>query len=291
MSANSSGRQRAADLRIAALLAVALASLSVLAESPRKPLAQGVGTAQAPVGGPISLRLHVGSASVQVAPSDGSSISVTVANRPALRIALFAAGGDRVEVEFDGRRRLSQGALVVRVPKGSRLDLGSLDGAIVVRGAFAEVRVRGMSGEVDVASAARADIETIDGEISVVDTAGPVAIRTISGNVSVVTTAPGATLEIETADGNINWRGACGQGCHADVDTVSGQVHFALDRKSAFELRLMTHSGRLKDSLGLAANKPPPDAGETGWRAATYGSGSGEVECETFSGDVTLSEH
>jgi DUF4097 and DUF4098 domain-containing protein YvlB len=146
-----------------------------------------------------------------------------------------------------------------------------------------------MSGDVDVVGASQADVESVDGEVDVLDAAGPVTVRTISGSVTVSTTAAAPRLDVETESGNVDWRGACGKGCHLDADTVSGQLRFALDRKaSSFELRLISHSGKLRDTLGAKPDEPREHRGEPGWTAFAFGSAEGEIECESFSGDVAL---
>ena len=256
----------------------------------RAALAGGIGAARASVAGPVSVRLRVGSATLLVLPSDKPEVRVIVngvSGRPGLRVALYAAGSDRIDVEFDGRRRLQQGQVRLWVPRKSRLDLGSLDGPIAVRNVGGEVRIRGMSGDVDVLAASQADIESIDGEVDVLEAAGPVAVRTISGNVTVTSTGSAPRLDVETESGNLDWRGACGKGCHLDADTVSGQLRFALDRKaSSFELRFISHQGKLRDLLGAKASEAP--AAPQQWSSFTYLGKEGEIECETFSSDVSL---
>jgi DUF4097 and DUF4098 domain-containing protein YvlB len=243
---------------------------------------------RAAVQGAVSLRLRAGNASVEVLPSDSAEVRVELRDRPGVNIALFSAGGDRIEFEFDGRHRLQQGTLKLWVPRKTKLDLGSLDGAVTVRGVGGEVRVRGMSGDVDVVSAAHVDIESIDGEVDVLDASGPVTVRTISGNVTVSTNGIAPRVDVETESGNFDWRGACGKGCHLDADTVSGQLRFALERaQSSFELRFMSHAGKLRDTLGLAAEGKEQRAGNA-FSTHAFGAADGEIECESFSGDLVI---
>ena len=274
---------------LAGLVAAAALADGAAAEGSRSRLAEGKGAASAPVQGPVSVKLRVGTASIEVLPSDKAEVRVEVKDRPALLIALFAAGAERIELEFDGRSRLQQGALRLWVPKKSRLELASLEGAIAVRGIGGEVRVRGMSGDVDVLGAAQVDVESIDGEVDVLDATGPVAVRTISGNVTVSSASTAPRFDAETESGNIEWRGACAQGCHLDADTVSGQLRFTLDPKaSSFEVRFMSQSGKLHDALGARAEPAKEARKGPAWSAATFGAGAGEIECESFSGNLSL---
>ena len=260
---------------------------------PRRVLASGTGGVHAAVAGPISLTLRVASAAVEVLAAAGNEVRLTLQDQPAARLALITTGGDRIEAEFDGRRRLQAGKLRVEVPRGSRLDLASLDGRIAVRRVGGEVRVRASSGDIDLIGASQVDAEAIDGEIDIFDASGPVTVRTVSGAVSVSTVVSAARLRIETASGNVDWRGTCAKGCHLDADTVSGRLHFQLDRASSFTISTISHSGKLLDELGLERT---PDAKaseraerEPGWHRASYGAAEGEIECESFSGDVRVS--
>jgi hypothetical protein len=274
---------------LAALLAALAMAQAAGAEGLRVKLAQGKGAVRAAVPGPVSLRLRAGNATVEVLPSASPEVRVEVPDRAALLIALFQVGGDRIEVEFDGRHRLQQGALKLWVPRESKLDLGSLDGAIAVRGVGGDVRVRGMSGDVDLVGAAHVDVESIDGEVDVLDATASVTVRTISGNVTVSTAGSAPRVDVETESGNLDWRGACAKGCHLDADTVSGQLRFAIDRAaSSFELRYMSHSGKLRDTLAMRAEAPQRKSGERASSAFAFGKGEGEIECESFSGDLAV---
>ncbi len=272
--------------------AAALAWLALAAGASGEPvrtrLAEGKGSVRAAVQGAVSLRLRAGNATIEVLPSDAAEVRVELRDRPAVALALYSAGGDRLEVEFDGRRRLQQGTLKLWVPRRTKLDLGSLDGAIAVRGVGGEVRVRGMSGDVDVVGAAQVDVESIDGEVDVLDAAGPVTVRTISGNVTISTPGAAPRVDVETESGNVDWRGACGKGCRLDADTISGQLRFAVGREgSSFELRFMSHAGKLRDALGLAAQGKEQRGGRA-FSTHSFGAADGEIECESFSGDLVV---
>jgi hypothetical protein len=253
-------------------------------------LAQGLGAARAAVKGPVSLSLRVASATVEVTASATSEVKLTLPGAPAVRIALLSGGGDRLEPEFDGRRRLRTGKLLVEVPRGSRLDLSSLEGRITVRGVGGEVRARASSGDLDLIGASKVDAEAIDGEVDVLEVTGPVSVRTVSGRVTISSAAPSPGLEVETASGDIEWRGRCAEGCHLDADTVSGRIRFLVDPASSFTFGATSHGGKVRDLAGLTPSGARPTDGspEAAWLRGRLGAGEGEIECESFSGEISL---
>jgi hypothetical protein len=270
---------------VIALLTAAL--LAAQAGAPqlqgRRELASGAGAVTADVG-QVALRLRVRAARVEISEGPAGKVTVSTPEARDLRLRLFASG-KRVEPEFDGRRQLDSGRLVVQVPKGSAVDVSSVSGDVSIQGLGAEARVRGMSGRVLVAAATDVDVETVDGDIRAVDVAGAVRVHTVSGSTTVSARQPAAKLEVESASGPVDWQGTCGAGCHLDIDTVSGPVTLSFQGDSSFAISYATHQGRLRDELPLSQR--PQRKGST-WAEAAFGQGDGLVECETFSGDITV---
>jgi DUF4097 and DUF4098 domain-containing protein YvlB len=227
----------------------------------------------------VLLTLRTYAANVDVVA--GPKLLVTAADsrvHPTLR----QAGGGRIEVEFDGKRQLHEGALRVEVPAGTAIDVSTVLGRVTVTGTGGAARVRGMSGAVTVAGASEVDVETVDGDIDVADTAGKVRIHTTSGK-STVAAASLGEVELETASGNAAFRGACAARCHVDVDSVSGEVRVSLGPESSFATSAITTSGHVRDSLGLSLHH------RESWTEGKFRGGDGAIECETFSGDIVFS--
>jgi DUF4097 and DUF4098 domain-containing protein YvlB len=224
----------------------------------------------------LTLRTYAASVDVAVGPK----LLVTAAD-PRVHATLREAGGGRVDVEFDGKRQLHDGALRVEVPPGTAIEVSTVLGHVTVTGTGGAARVRGMSGAVSVSGASDVDVETVDGDIDVANAAGKVRIHTTSGKSTVAASSLG-DVEVETASGNASFRGGCGARCHLDVDSVSGEVHFSLAPDSSVSASLITTSGHLRDSLGLALHS------RESWTEGKLHGGDGTIECETFSGDIVL---
>jgi hypothetical protein len=252
--------------------------------------AQGKGTATLPVKGPITFQFHSASGDLEVSTTDKPQVTITVSGAPRDdQVALYAFG-DRVEPAFRGRRMLRHGRVHVELPKGSRLDLSSMSGAVTAEGGMGEVHVRTMSGDVKIASVGKCDVQTISGDVHIDAASGPVRLHTVSGHGVVSSTSGTPQLEYQSASGDLDWAGLCAKDCHISAETVSGDLHLAVDTRSSFELSYTSHSGELRDEVELSVKR---SAGRRralsgGWLEATYGKGEGVIEADAFSGSLTV---
>lgn len=242
--------------------------------------ASGSGSAAAPAKGAVSFELRTYAAAVEVVAGRADAVVLATPGAPNARVEIDAAGG-RYEGRVDGRRQVRDGRVRLELPPGSSVDLTTVTGAIEVTGALSVVRVRTVSGRVQVRGAHSTDVETIESAVAVADVADEVRVHTIAGAVQIEGLGPAPLVEVETSSGPVDLRGLCGKGCRIDLDSVSGEVRLALDAKSSFGLRFTSHSGKLRDR-GAAAG------GEDAWTDATWGSGEGRIECETFSADAIV---
>jgi hypothetical protein len=263
---------------------VLLALLAMSDAGARSELAAGVGSASYLARQPVHFSIHSYAADVEVALSPSGSV---LASASGVRLRLIAGGGDRVEVEFGGKRQLHDGKVRVELPRGSAVDAGTVSGSVTVIGVGGDARVRGMSGQVHIRGAAEVDVETVDGNVEVAQASGAVRVHTVSGATAVDASQAAVKLEVETASGPVDFRGPCGAGCHMDIDSVSGEVRFSLDRASSLSARVVSTSGKVSDDLGLALRRKP-DSPDGDFSEGALGSGEGLIECETFSGNVTL---
>ena len=250
--------------------------------------ARGRNAATLPVRGPITFQLRAQSGDIEIASSERSQVSVTVTESPDQEVALYAFG-DRVEPTFRGRRTLHRGKVRIELPRGSRVDLSSMSGDVSVRDTR-EVRIRTMSGDVKLASVGKADVQTISGDVRIDDAAGPVRLHTVSGHGVVNTGSSAPQIEFQSASGNMDWTGVCARDCHLSAETVSGELHFAVDPKSSFELSYTSHSGELRDEVNLSVKRAPrrKHGMASGWLEATFGKGEGVIEADAFSGNLTV---
>lgn len=250
--------------------------------------AKGNGSAALPVKGPVTFQVQAQGGEVEVVGTDKLQVSVSLSEAPADEIALFAFG-DRVEPSFRGRRLLRRGKLHVELPRGSRLDLSSLSGDVSVQ-KLADVRVHTLSGDVKLSGVGKTEVQSISGDVRIDDAAGPVRLHLVSGRATVLTSGAAPQLEFYSTSGSLEWGGACARDCHLSAETVSGEVRLAVDPKSSFELSYTSHSGELRDELGLAIKRAPTrkHGMASGWMEASFGKGEGVIEADAFSGNLVL---
>jgi DUF4097 and DUF4098 domain-containing protein YvlB len=250
---------------------------------PALPAAAATATLNA--GRPVTVQLETASADVVIKADPGKQVTVTARDADVHKVAL-ELHGDRLEVSFDGQRRLHSGQVQLQLPRGSRVELSTMSGDARIEGVGGEVRSRSLSGDVHIDGASAADLQTISGDVWIKGTPGPLRIHTVSGDGQVgLVPGPAAQLDFESTSGDLVWTGGCGAHCRITAATVSGDLSFKLDPRSSFELRFQTHSGDLDDNLGLTGLT----VGRRGLeRPARYGAGEGVMDCRTFSGDLSL---
>ena len=250
--------------------------------------AKGKGSATMPVKGPVTFQVQAQGGEVEVVGTDKLQVSVSLSEAPADEIALFAFG-DRIAPSFRGRRLLRRGKLHVELPRGSRLDLGSLSGDVSVQ-KLADVRIHTLSGDVKLSSVGKTEVQSISGDVHLDDANGPVRLHLVSGRATVLTTGTAPQLEFQSTSGSLDWGGTCAKDCHLSAETVSGDLRLALDPKSSFELSYTSHSGELRDELNLTIKRAPArkHGMASGWMEASFGKGEGVIEADAFSGNLVV---
>jgi DUF4097 and DUF4098 domain-containing protein YvlB len=246
-------------------------------------LASGSGSATWAAERPVRFAVRSYAADIEVVASPTGSLTVSAPGR----VRLVSSGADRVEAEFGGKRQLHDGKIRIALPRGSALDAGAVSGSVSVAGVGGEARVRGMSGRVRVAGATDVDVETVDGAVEIDGATGVIRVHTVSGGTVVSAPRTASRLELETASGPVDFRGGCGAGCHIDVDSVSGDVVFALDAKSSATARVVSTSGKVRDDRGFSLQRRPGGS-EGDFSEGAIARGDGLIECETFSGNITF---
>ena len=157
--------------------------------------------------------------------------------------------------------------VVMRVPLGSDLVVGSHSGIVELKGALGEVRVTSRSGRVDIDECASLDVRTVSGRVVIGTVAGECRIKTGSGRVSVARV--GGELHAATVSGRIDIIDAAGP---VRVNTVNGRVELGMSR--AADARVDSVSGRV--AIELPGGVHPK---------TSLVSVSGGCECELVEGD------
>jgi len=176
-------------------------------------------------------------------------------------------------------------SLTLKVPQGSRLDAANVSSDVTAR-AIGTVRAHSVSGNVRVAAATDARAETVSGDLDVRVGAGPARVRTVSGHATVSVGGSAPQLDFSSVSGRLDFFGACADGCRLSAHTTSGDLRLQMAPSSGFDLHFQSQSGDLRDRLAMATRGRRRFIGSE--IEARYGTGGGNIEVTTVSGDLEV---
>jgi hypothetical protein len=207
------------------------------------------------------LEVHDINGSIRVEAGTGDRTEVTAVKRwrrgepEAVRIEVVKFGGDKGHVRIcamwlesarcdeegyhSGRgnnRNDTQVDFTIRLARGVKVDLGTVNGSVRVNGATAEVEASTVNGSVDVSTSV-----------------GPVNAETVNGNVTArMTSLEGnADLEYATVNGSITLILPAKLDADVDLSTVNG--HFETDFPVQAKGRIDRH--HLRGSIGAGGRR------------------------------------
>ncbi len=244
-------------------------------------------TATAKVTGPVTFELETTSGDVEVRAGSAKQVKITVDGSSAKSIKLVTKGKGRIGVETDNGKPLTADDITVEVPPGSRVELVSMSGDVVVDKVGGDAKVTTTAGDIRITRANRVDVTAVSGDLELKQISGPVHGRSVSGDARIYTTGKAdAKLEFESTSGELEWQGRCGKGCSLEIKSLSGDVDLLLDKASSFTLDFDAHSGELDDDLGMKIIESKRTAPGGGKYKARYGGGDGSIQVDSFSGEL-----
>ena len=213
----------------------------------------------------------------------------------------------RVVLPTTNSRRDADADLVIRVPKGSALEvtavsadigvrevagalrLKSVSGEIVAQGVMKDSEFKSVSGDIRVtaaAPAARLIAYSVSGNLVVDDLAGELEATTVSGDL-LLDLGTITNLRLRSTSGDARLGGRLAKGARVDFESVSGDLTAKLTAAAGFSVEADTFSGSLSNCFGVksaAASQFGP--GER--MSLTRGEGSARIRAKTMSGDVRI---
>ncbi len=245
---------------------------------------------------PIRLRLRSGRGTVEVVAGAVTETVVTVSGRHDGDQAHVEASSDgrTITVDVPRHRRLGNAPrldIVVHLPEGSYLDLGTASASIVARGTVATAEVKAASGAVTIEQVTGdVDGRTASGDIRLGTVGGSVRLKSASGDVQVASVAgtctatsasgsidvgwAGETVGAKSASGSVTVRDAVRGALH--LRSTSGDVAVGVRKGTLVWLDLTTVSGRTTSDLA-------PEAAGT-----SRGEDVLTIRASTVSGDITI---
>lgn len=253
-------------------------------------------------------------------------ISVSAWDRPEAHIGgtlgegveklLVRGGGDRllIRVEYPeqqgwfGWGKGSGGGdtlLEIRLPRSVALEIEAVSADVDVTGTDGKrLSIEAVSGDVTVdAAAAEAIVETVSGDQELRIATRDLGVETVSGDVRVRGAIDGRiraeavsgtlhlaggtlkTIEATTVSGDVDVTGKLAAGGRVGIEALSGDVSLELSGPISARVSASSFSGSIRSSVGTAEKS---EYGPGTSLEATAGDGDGQIELETFSGDIRL---
>jgi hypothetical protein len=249
--------------------------------------------------------------SVTVEGWDRDEITVTGTLAEDAEELLFEAEGRRARIEVvypsHGRNLdRTSSVLVVKVPRGSELrvgtvsadigvagivgslDLESVSGAVTIGGSPAEIAAETVSGRVEVrAECAHVEVASVSGRIVLEGPTGELSASTVSGDIE----SRGGTFEsvqFSSVSGRIEFDGDPTETADFDFDCHSGSLVLVFPADLSAEIDVSTFSGSIENSFGPRPERTN-DFAPGQELSFTVGSGDARISVDSFSGSVRMS--
>lgn len=231
---------------------------------------------------------------------------------------------------FDSGRQDRDGSaeLVVRLPRGVRLEAETVSGSVTIGGlggvvsasavsgtvevegdlrsasleavsgsvtyrgdASSSVRLESVSGRVEFEGAAEsAQLESVSGTVRMEGGAERIDATSVSGGLELGSSVPVRSLEAETVSGSVRYSGPLAPGGEIEVESHSGSVELELAADTDAEFDLSTFSGEITAEVPGARDEVRSESRFTPERLYRFvtGGGSAEVEASSFSGSIRI---
>ena len=244
--------------------------------------------------------------------NQGGDVTIKTWDRSQIRIQAAHSGRSTVEVDVRGqvvvieaKGRRGPSSVVdyqLTVPAWMALDIGGMYAEVSIDGTKAPVKVETLEGNISLRGGAETvTLTTVNGRIDVTGARGRVELHAVSEGITV-TDLGGGELVVESVSGDIDLRRIDAKS--VDAQTISGEVIYegrivdagsysflthtgdvtlAIAETTNASISVVTGSGEVTSSFSLKAERASR-------RRNTYrmGTGSANVEVETFSGDVEM---
>jgi DUF4097 and DUF4098 domain-containing protein YvlB len=240
----------------------------------------------------------------------GGSIRVRTWDRNQVRVRAehgrrdwvsVSASGSVVRVEAESRNGIAHTVdYEITVPAAMSLDLSGNDTSIDVEGVRGEVDAETVQGNVTVSGGSgrvrlesvqgqiilrnargRIDVSTVNRGIYLTDVTGDVVAETVNGPI-VMEGVQASTVDAATVNGTILYDGAIRDGGDYLMSTHNGSIWLVVPNGTNANVNVSTFNGKLDASFPISLKE------STNRKRFSFalGSGSAQIDLETFGGDV-----
>jgi DUF4097 and DUF4098 domain-containing protein YvlB len=221
--------------------------------------------------------------SVRVSSRSGR-VEVVAEERPDV---VAEKAGEPLGVDPDGdgisisSRRSS---LLVRVPEGTDVVVGTVSGSVSITGRFGRVAVNSISGRIEIDHAASVDARGVSSRVKVGECEGEARCDVVSGNAEV---GSAGSVRLSTASGHITARSVRGK---VRVKTVSGKIRVGVST-SPVDVKAECVSGRIQVRLPRGTRPETSLSAKHGKVHSKVSEGpDGTVSARAVSGSILIDE-
>lgn len=160
-------------------------------------------------------------------------------------------------------------------------------GDIVIKGGSAFVTAKTVDGEITVEGArGKINVSSVNQGIKIAGSSGDITAESINGEITM-TRMDAKSIVASTVNGDITYEGAVAAGGRYELTSHNGNITFAVPESSNATFTVRTYNGELTTSLPLKGGDPK-EAHRGKRITLTLGTGSADVELESFGGTIRL---
>jgi DUF4097 and DUF4098 domain-containing protein YvlB len=163
----------------------------------------------------------------------------------------------------------------------------SVRGDIVIKGGTGTITAKSVEGEIQVEGArGKVNVSSVNERIRVTDSSGEITAESINGAISMVG-IDAKSVEASTVNGNILYEGKLADGGHYTFGTHNGDISLGVPENANATFTIRTYQGSFTTDLPLAG-VTRADIQRGRRVVTTLGSGSADVNLETFGGTIRV---
>lgn len=285
-------------------------AVTLLMSTPVLPVLAATIDESRPAQGDVHVRVEnvAGRVAIQVGDGDRVDLTGSLGSGNKLR---FDGDSSRLTIQVEpdngggwGRRQSSSAELLVRVPRGARVEVKTVSAGVEVDGVGGNqaeietvsgtirylgdaerVQLKTVSGSIDGAGSGQVwSVGTVSGRIRLPQSAGELRLETVSGSIEF-NFSRASRVRAETVSGRIVAEGSLDAGGEVAMQSVSGTIELALAGEVDARIQGKTFSGAIRSDFGT-----PERSGIGGGHQldARAGNGRGDIRLESFSGRLTI---
>jgi DUF4097 and DUF4098 domain-containing protein YvlB len=169
----------------------------------------------------------------------------------------------------------------------SEVSIETVRGDIVLKGGSGAITARTIEGEIQVEGArGKISLSSVNQGIRVTGASGDITAETTNGSITL-TRVDSRSVQADTINGNVSYEGTLADNGRYTFATHNGDIVMTVPETANATFNVRTYNGEFGSSLPVKG--PARSEIKPGKRAAyTLGTGSAEVQMESFGGAIRL---